>query len=79
MPCVYLHDILKRLLAKICLLASFMCLSQFVAVCVTLNDSCILTQSCGLLLRIHLRVTNQTWCTGQNESVLHFEVVFVVY
>ena len=41
MPCVHLHDILNRLLAKICLLASFMCLTQFVAVCVTLNDSCI--------------------------------------
>ena len=25
MPCVYLHDILKRLLAKICFDASFMC------------------------------------------------------
>ena len=41
LPCVCLHDILKRLLAKICLLASFMCLTEFVAVCVTLNDSCI--------------------------------------
>ena len=38
--CVYLHDILKRLLAKACFDASFMCLFGFVAFCVTLNDLC---------------------------------------
>ena len=30
-PCVYLHDILKRLLAKVCFNASLMCLSLFAA------------------------------------------------
>ena len=30
-PCVYLHDILKRLPAKLCLDVSFMCLSGFVS------------------------------------------------
>ena len=34
-PCVYLHDMLKRLLAKVCFDASFMCLSRFVAFHVT--------------------------------------------
>ena len=36
-PCVYLHDILQILLAKVCLDASFMCLSRFVAFSVTLT------------------------------------------
>ena len=27
--CVYLHDILKRLFAKVCFESSFMCLSRF--------------------------------------------------
>ena len=30
-PCVYLHDYLMRLLAKVCLDTSFMCLSRFLA------------------------------------------------
>ena len=37
-PCVYLHDILKRLLPKVCFDSSFMCLSRFVAFRVTFND-----------------------------------------
>ena len=37
-PWVYLHGILKRLLAKVCFDASFMCLFGFVAIRVTLND-----------------------------------------
>ena len=37
-PCVYLHDILKRLPAKLCLDVSFRCLSGFVAFCVTLTS-----------------------------------------
>ena len=39
-PCAHLHDILKRLLAKVCLYASLMCLSRFVAFRATLNDYC---------------------------------------
>ena len=50
--CMYLHDILKRLLAKVCFNASFMCLSRFVAFRGTFNGLCCLTQPCGLLSRI---------------------------
>ena len=32
----------------------------------------------GLLSRIHLRVTDQSWQTSPIQPVLHFEVVFVV-
>ena len=42
------------------------------------HDLCCWTQRCGLLSRIHFRVTDQTWQTGPKESVLHFEVAFVV-
>ena len=42
-PCVYLHDILKRLPAKLCLDVSFRCLSSFVAFCVTLPVMMLLT------------------------------------
>ena len=37
-PCVYLLDILKKLLAKVCFGASFMCLSGFVGFRVAFND-----------------------------------------
>ena len=77
-PCVYLQDILKRLLAKVCFDVSFMCLSRFVAIYVTFNNLCCWTSCCGLVSHIHLRVTDQTWQTGPNESVLYFKVVFVV-
>ena len=77
-PCVYLQKILKRLLAKLCLDASFLCLHQFVAFHVTFNDLCCSSQPCGLLSWIHLWVTNQSLQTGQNDSVIHFEVAFVV-
>ena len=76
--CTYLLDILKRLLANVCFNASFMCFFRFVAMCLIFNDSGCWTQRCGLLSRIQLRVTDQSWQTGPNESVLHFEVVFVV-
>ena len=35
--CLHLHDILKRLLGKVCFDASLMCLSRFVAFRVTLT------------------------------------------
>ena len=50
---------------------------RFVAICVTFNDLCFRTKRCGLLSRIHLWVTHQSWHTGPNDSVLHFELVFV--
>ena len=77
-PWMYLHDILKRLLAKVCFDASFMCLSRFVEFRVAFNDLSCWTQRCGLLSLIQLRLTNSSWQTGPNESLLHFEVVFVV-
>ena len=77
-PCVYLHDFMKRLLAKVCFDALFMCLSRFVAFRVTFNDSCCSLQRCGLLSFLHLWITNQSWQTGPNESVLHLEINFVV-
>ena len=64
-PCVCLHDFLTRLLAKVCLDASFMCLSRFLALPGTFNELC-----CGLLSCIHLWLTDQSWHTGPNESVL---------
>ena len=39
-PCEYLHDILKKLLAKGVFDSSFMCLFGFVSFRVTLNDLC---------------------------------------
>ena len=66
-PCVYLDDTLKRLLAKICFDASFICLSQLVAVFVTFNDLCCSKQRCGLLSHIHLRVTDRSWQSSLNE------------
>ena len=75
-PCVYLHDILKKLLAKISLDASFMCLSQFVAFRGTFNGLGCWTQRRSLLSRIQLRFLHQSLQTGTNESVLQFEVCF---
>ena len=45
-------------------------LSRFVAFRVTFNDLGCRTQRCGLLSRIQLRVTDQTWHTGPNH--LHY-------
>ena len=73
LPCMFLYDIFTRLLAKICLNASFIGLSRFLAFRVTFR-----IYWCGLLSRIHLRKMNQGWQSGPSESVLHFEVVFVV-
>ena len=39
-PSAYLHGILKKLLARVCFDASFMCLFRFVAFRVTFNDLC---------------------------------------
>ena len=71
---MYIHDYLKRLLAKQCLDVSFICLFRFVALRVTLNHLC-----CAFLSRIQLRIIDQSWHTGRNESVLHFQVVCVVW
>ena len=71
--CVNLHDYLKRLLTKLCLDASFMCLSRFVAFRVTFNELC-----CGLLYCIDLWLTEQRWQTNPNDSVSHFKAVVVV-
>ena len=78
LPCMFLYDIFTRLLAKICLNASVIGLSRFIAFCVTSNDLWCWTQRCGLLSRIHLKVIDESWHTGPNEFVLQLEVVFVV-
>ena len=76
--CIYLHEILKRLLAKVCFDASFMSLFRFVSFRVTFNDLCCLNAPLWFTAIVHLRVTDQSWQTGANKTVLHFEVVFVV-
>ena len=70
----YFHQIV----GKICLNASFICLSRFIAFWVTFNGLWCWTQRCGLLSRIHLKVIDESWHTGPNEFVLQLEVVFVV-
>ena len=61
-----------------CFHALFMCFSWFVAIPVPFNDLCCWTQCCGSLSRTQLRLMDQSWQTSPNESVLHFEIVFVV-
>ena len=75
-PCVYLHDILKRLLAKVCFDVSFMCLSRFVAFRVTFDDLCCLMQRCGSLTRS--QGNGPKFSDWIKKFVIHFEVVFVV-
>ena len=58
---------------SLCFDASFIRLSRFVAVGVTFTGLCS-----GLQSRIHLGVTDQSWPTGPNETLLHFQVVIVV-
>ena len=45
---MFLYDIFTRLLAKICLNASFIGLSRFIAVCVTSNDFMVLNATLWL-------------------------------
>ena len=67
-----MNDILKRLSAKICFDASFMCLGRIVAFRVTLTTYAV------AYCHARLEITDQSWHTGPNDLVLHFEVVFVV-
>ena len=55
----------------------FLCLSEFVAFGGTFNNLSCSLQPCGLLSRIQLRLTYQSWQSGPNDFVLHFEVTFV--
>ena len=50
---------------------------RFVSFRFTFNHLCCWTQRCGLLSRLHFRVTDHSWQTCPNKSALHFEVVFV--
>ena len=63
---------------EVCLHALFIRLFPFVAFCVTFDGLCCSTQLCGLLSPLPLKVANQSWHTGPNETVLHFQVVIVV-
>ena len=55
-----------------------MCLFTFVAFRVTFDGLCCWMQLCGLLSLLPLKVASQSWHTGPNETVLHFQVVFVI-
>ena len=45
---------------------------------VTFDGLCCWMQLCGLLSLLPLKVANQSWHTGPNETVLHFQVVFAI-
>ena len=62
---------------KFVLMLHFLCLSEFVAFGGIFNDLCCSLQPCGLLSRIQLRLTYQSWQNGANEFVLLFEVTLV--
>ena len=77
-PCVYLHDIKKISweafvsMFHLCVcfdLLQFMSLQTFYAA-----ERRVVVYCHAYILR----VTNQSWQTGLNESVLNFKVVFVV-
>ena len=55
-----------------------MCLCRFVAFRVSYRILCCLTKRYDLLSHMHLRVRDQSWQTGPNDSVSHFKVVFEV-
>ena len=69
-----LYEILKRLFQKF--VSTFnLCVCFYLLHFVSLfNELCR-----GFLSHIHLRIMDQGWQTGPNESVLHFEVVFVIF
>ena len=69
---------LEQIVGKVCLDALFICLFSFVAFRVTFDGLCCWLQLCGLLSLLPLKVANQSWHTGPNETVLHFQVVFVI-
>ena len=60
--------------AKVWFSASFMCLCQIFVIHVISNILCCRTLCCCLLSRMHLKVTDQNWITGPNESLLHFKI-----
>ena len=70
---IFKRDCRQRFVS-IFLLCAFLSLLDFGSL---LTIYAVWTQLCVLLSRIRLRVTNQNWQTGPNESVLHFQVVFV--
>ena len=72
-PSVFLYDILKKLSAKLCLDVSGFgfCLDL-------LHFVSLLTTYAVAYCHTHLWITDQSWQTGPNEFVLHFEAVFVV-
>ena len=68
-----LYEILKLLFQKFVSIFNFcvcFCSLNFVSL---FKELC-----CGLLSHIHLRIMDQGWQTGPNQSALHFEVVFVI-
>ena len=69
---MYLHDILKRLSQKF---VSMLHLCVWVDL---LHFRVTLTTYAVAYCHARLEVTDQSWHTGPNESVLRFEVVLVV-
>ena len=58
---MHLHDILKKLSAKTYFDASFMCFLDLLHFVSLLTVYVVVTQVCGLLSRIRLWVTDQSW------------------
>ena len=63
-----LYDSLKRLSAKIFVEVLFNRLFRVVALCFTFNDFCFISKRCGQLLRIVLRITDQSRLVGQKRQ-----------
>ena len=63
-----LYDSLKRLSAKMFVETLFNRLFRVVAFRFTFDDVCCLKQRCGQLLRIVLRITDQSWHVGQKRQ-----------
>ena len=63
-----LYGSLKRLSAKIFIEGLFNRLFRVVAFRFTFDDFCCIRQRCGQLLRIVLRITDQSWHVGQKRQ-----------
>ena len=77
--CLYLDDTLNRLVGNTYLNVTFMCFSVLVAFSPFLMIYAHMNATFRVLSRIHLRITNDSWHTGPDESVLNFQFVLVVW
>ena len=65
--CVLYYS-LKRLSTKLFVEGLFNRLFRVVAFCFTFDNFCCIRQRCGQLLRIVLRITDQSWHVGQKRQ-----------